>query len=314
MKNRLLAFGLAAVVLSVPVIAFAAGLVPCGGPGEPACQACYVVSLVNNIIKFLIQIGVVIAVILFAVAGIKLATSGGNASAVSSAKSIFTNVIIGFLILLASWLIIDTVMKVFAKGLQLTTDAPFGVWNEIQCTQQPTGGQPTNNQGGGVAVGGGGGGGTVSPTAGCVNCSTMPNNIPTNGNACSGGGPCQINETMAERLTAIDTKDWRVSEAWPPAGYSASDPSGIHASACHGTATCVDVSFNQNNPSGQTVQGFINEATSNNLTVVYEVPNATRQQQLKNEGVSNVIVVSGINREHFSVYMCDIDSSPNACK
>ncbi|NCN52205.1 hypothetical protein GW943_00105 [Candidatus Parcubacteria bacterium] len=122
-------------------------LVPCEGP---ECQACDVVKLADNIIGFLIQIGILIGVVIFAIAGFTMATSAGNASQVSKAKGMFTNVIVGFIILLAAWLIVDTVMKTFAKGNQ-----SFGTWNEIQCTQQPVGTTPTAPTGtGGVGVGG----------------------------------------------------------------------------------------------------------------------------------------------------------------
>jgi hypothetical protein len=104
-----------------------------------------------------------------------------------------------------------------------------------------------------------------------------------------------------------------VSEAWPATGWTQGHPSGIHAETCHGIATCVDVSF-ANTPEPNQISGFINRASQNNLRAVYEVKDEARARVLRAAGVSNVIVVSRINREHFSVYMCDIDSTPKACR
>jgi hypothetical protein len=116
--------------VATPYLVGAAGLVPCGGDGEPACESCHVVSLANNVISWLVLILGTVAAIVIIYAGIKLVTSGGNQRAMEDAKSMMTNVIIGYVIVLAGWLIIDYVMKV------LVNESSFGVWNEIECTVQ----------------------------------------------------------------------------------------------------------------------------------------------------------------------------------
>lgn len=119
-------------IFALPVAVTAQGLVPCGGAGQPECQACHLVILADTIIDFLITISAAIGAILFALAGLKMATSGGNETAVSDAKKSMTNIVIGFIILLAAWLIVDTIMKTFAVG-----DSRFGTWNKIQCVDLP---------------------------------------------------------------------------------------------------------------------------------------------------------------------------------
>ena len=287
------------------------GLVTCSGPD---CGSCELVAMVNLIIVWLIGILFMVFAVMMVVAGFGLITSGGNQSALDAAKSKFTNAIVGIIIVLAAWLIVDTVMS----GLVGGGESGWGPWSRVLCTTQmdpqaytpppggttpPPGGGTTPPPGGGVAVG-------------CDSCTPVPSNIPTNGNACEPGYTCQLRPDMASRLTAAElaANGLRVSEAWPPTGYSASRPNGIHASACHGNATCVDVSFNQTNPSASQVESFIQSSRQNNLTAVYEVPNTARRDELRAAGVSNVIVVSGINREHYSVYMCDVDGRANACR
>ena len=113
---------------AVPLFVFAQGLVPCSGPD---CQACDLVKLGNNVISFLISIAAIIGAIMFAVAGFKMVISAGNESEVSAAKELMTNVVIGFVILLAAWLIVDTVMKTFVG------DKLGRPWQTIQCVDQP---------------------------------------------------------------------------------------------------------------------------------------------------------------------------------
>lgn len=98
-------------VLLAPTVAFAAGLVPCGGPGEPACNFSYVIVLAQNVINFLIfNLAMPLAAISFAVAGIMMLTAGGNESQVAKAKGIFSAVFIGLIIALSAWLIVKMIV------------------------------------------------------------------------------------------------------------------------------------------------------------------------------------------------------------
>jgi hypothetical protein len=121
------------VLIVVPLFTYAAGLVPCGGPNEPACQTCHVIELVNRVVSWLVLILGTVAAIIIVYAGFKLVTSGGNRHAKEDAKSMISNMIIGYCIVLAGWLLVDTGMKM------LLTDGEtvLGVWNQVSCTDQP---------------------------------------------------------------------------------------------------------------------------------------------------------------------------------
>jgi hypothetical protein len=105
------------------------GFVPCSGAG---CNFCHFIVLANSIIAWLIGVlAVVFGVMVFA-AGIGLVTSGGNPSKLSDAKKSLTNALIGLIIVLAAWLIVDTLLK---ATLEQTGPTSIGPWEQIQCSQ-----------------------------------------------------------------------------------------------------------------------------------------------------------------------------------
>ncbi len=134
MQKFLVTMSVATFLFVVPFAVSAADFVPCGGVDQGPCQTCHVVQLINNVISWLIIVLGTIAAIVIVYAGFKLVTSGGNASAKGQAKDLIQNMFIGYAIVLGGWLLIDTGMKM------LLTDGStkLGVWNTVQCTDQPT--------------------------------------------------------------------------------------------------------------------------------------------------------------------------------
>lgn len=135
MRKYLVFFVLFSAVLFVVPFAFAEAqlggpLVPCEGPD---CQACHLVKLAQNIINFLVAAGVFVAVLMFVYAGFLYITGGADQGRIKKAHGIFGSVLVGFIIVLAAWLIIDTVMKAFYRE----GEAGFGPWNNIECISQP---------------------------------------------------------------------------------------------------------------------------------------------------------------------------------
>jgi len=111
------------------------GFVPCEGAG---CSACDFVSMANVIIKWLFGFMFLIFSVLMLTAGFGLVTSGGNQTALDSAKSKFQNALIGIIIALAAWVLVDTVMQgTLAGGGNLgVTFKGFGPWSEVKCQVQ----------------------------------------------------------------------------------------------------------------------------------------------------------------------------------
>ena len=95
-------------------------IVPC----TDDCTLCHLWELASNIINFLsFNLAIPMAVLLFVAAGIMFLISGGNQEKVALARSIFTNTIIGLVIIFASWMLIDTLLKTIA------IEAFSGAWN-----------------------------------------------------------------------------------------------------------------------------------------------------------------------------------------
>lgn len=310
-------------LLVVPTAASAAGFIPCGGDGQPECQACHFVELGNKLIVWLIGILMVVFAFIMATAGWGLVTSGGNPQAKTAAKDKFTNAIIGLVIVLAAWLLIDTLMKMLLTpgAKSLTT---LGPWNQVECTKQPEvkaatvawGGDPGSLYGNSEVVST-----AVCLTANCVDeiaaCEDKgliaERDIPTNkvncwdikvgapapltGTppiACSGGEctdltglvPCKAGSGCSiSPDMALKLADFHADAAVAGARITeAMPPTRTHRSSCHTEGTCIDYS----KVGGMTpaeVNSVIASAVANDLRPVYEVGTPAEKQALVDGGV-----------------------------
>jgi hypothetical protein len=121
------------VLINVPTLAMAAGLpgqiVTCDGTslnGGKECTVCSLATTAQNILNTAIYILVFLSAVLFAWAGFKMLTAGGDSEGYSQGKSILINVIIGLVIVLAGWIVIDTLMKTMVNQ-----GGVLGPWNKI---------------------------------------------------------------------------------------------------------------------------------------------------------------------------------------
>jgi len=113
------------------------GLITCTGTD---CDLCDFVSLVDVIVNWLIGVMMVIFAIIVAFAGVRLVTSGGNPEAKTAAKKMVTNTIIGLLIVLSAWILIDTLMRALLPGGE-GTFSDGTPWSTVKCSPQtPVGG------------------------------------------------------------------------------------------------------------------------------------------------------------------------------
>jgi len=103
------------LILIMPIVSLAAGLVPCGGANEGPCDFNAFMTLINKVIQFIfLYMAVPIAAIMFVYAGFLLVTSGGSTESRTKAKNIFTNALIGLVLAAAAWLIVTSILSILS--------------------------------------------------------------------------------------------------------------------------------------------------------------------------------------------------------
>ncbi len=126
------------VCLALLPLAANAGLVPCGIDDNnnniidesEQCTWCHLGELVKNIIDFLVKIVIAAAAALVLWGGFVIMTAGASPERAKHGRDIIKAAVIGIIIALGAWLIIDTIIKTIATGW---SDSLFGPWNEISC-------------------------------------------------------------------------------------------------------------------------------------------------------------------------------------
>ena len=133
MRSRALLYSLTGgslLLILAPVVAHAAAI-PFFGPIVPSpwnlCPGSWkgILVVINNVIDFGITIAIVlVAPLMIAYSGFLFVTNPVNPSGKNEAKSILWSTVIGIVIALASWLIVNAVMAVFYNGT-------FGPWSSL---------------------------------------------------------------------------------------------------------------------------------------------------------------------------------------
>src|SRR3990167_3263145 len=96
------------LAIFLPAYTLADPLVPCSGAD---CDFDSLIELIKNIVTFLLfSFAVPLAAISFAIAGVMILTAGGNTGQVEKAKEIFWNVLIGLIVALSAWLIVNAIL------------------------------------------------------------------------------------------------------------------------------------------------------------------------------------------------------------
>ncbi len=115
-KNKILGFIIALVLVSIPVFTFAAGLVPdCGqvvnGVMAKPCNFGSLMTLANTVINFLLfVIAAPLMALILVYAGWLYISDAGSEKNITKAKDAMKKGLIGFVLALAAWLIIHTIM------------------------------------------------------------------------------------------------------------------------------------------------------------------------------------------------------------
>ncbi len=114
---HLLSFSLLALLFFIPYIAEAQSfdLIVCGRKNDPdpyQCTLADLIQVVRNLVNALVMLSTLLATLAFVWMGLLLITSGGNESRKKRAKDIGLKVLIGYLWILAAWILVATVFGV----------------------------------------------------------------------------------------------------------------------------------------------------------------------------------------------------------
>jgi hypothetical protein len=96
-----------------------ADLVKCGGPtaGEQACTIADLIKTIVAIINLLFSWAWLVSTLLIVWGGWGMVTAGGNAENIEGAKTVFKQAVIGFFLIMASFVLINFVIGIlFGDG------------------------------------------------------------------------------------------------------------------------------------------------------------------------------------------------------
>jgi len=301
----LFAFLLVAGSFALPFAAHAAAI-PFFGPIIPqegtqaVCAAGLgmLITVINNIIRLLITLAIVfVAPLMIAYSGFLLVVSQGDSGKRTEARKILTNTIVGIVIALAGWLIVDALMAVlYNRNASVPgTSTVLGTWSQLITS----GGElPCLDVRGSVAP-------SVAPpptvvvaVPGCPTCVSLVDK----GLTCKVSSSCTLDPTVANRLVTLKNNfsgTWTITEAFPP--------TATHSNPCHANGTCVDAGFRGNTVYTATNIGeFTTDARSANLRPVFETVSCSLRDQARALGVTAYCKTdqgySHITGDHFSLY------------
>ena len=132
--NRFL-IALVAFLAFVPLTASAASATFFGPIVPEICQQCPcgfggVLAIIQNLMNFIVSISIIIMTLILVWGGFLYMTSPTNPESRSTANKMLINAVIGILIVLSAWLIVDFVMKTLYSGPD-GQQGVFGPWNSI---------------------------------------------------------------------------------------------------------------------------------------------------------------------------------------
>jgi len=132
MRNKIFGFIFAFIIITTPfAVTYAARLVPTCNTGaidtltgqySNPCDFKYFMDLINGLIKFMLfVIATPFVALIIMYTGYLFLTAGGSAGQTEKAKKILFNVVIGYVIALAAWLIINTIVSSLKVDTSINT-------------------------------------------------------------------------------------------------------------------------------------------------------------------------------------------------
>lgn len=92
-------------------------IVRCGGCWEPPCNLCHIFETISNIINCILRLAFLIGAVLIVFGGMLILLSGFYPNLRQQGKTIFTAVIYGLIIAMLSYIIVFTIVSLFAQNM-----------------------------------------------------------------------------------------------------------------------------------------------------------------------------------------------------
>lgn len=241
-------FFVAFLVLGVFVLPqFAHAAIPFFGPiipgGQNVCPAGWgmFMTVINNIISFLITIAIVfVAPIMIAYSGFLMVMNQGNAGGLGKAKEILTNTILGIIISLAGWMIVDMFMAVLYNP-----GNAGGTWSSLitssgdECLSQ-AGSLPTDTLNPSVTLTGVDATGSTQTVSGSAVAQCSGTNSACSPSALQAAG---LTTVQANIMSCIAVTESSGNPATPP--YNVTHPNARPISTACGTFQITQTTWNQ---------------------------------------------------------------------
>ncbi|HEY0010814.1 MAG TPA: hypothetical protein VGB97_02775 [Candidatus Paceibacterota bacterium] len=141
MRFRSLTIALLSFGALIPVITYAQGssffgpIIPQGGnictcPGSAPDWGC-ILNVLQNVINFGVSFSIVLITLALVYAGFLFMTRGSSAEARQQARNVVTNSIVGLVVILCAWLVVDFVMKAIYDPEATFAGEKIGPWEKI---------------------------------------------------------------------------------------------------------------------------------------------------------------------------------------
>lgn len=128
----LLPHAASAALFTGPIIPQSGSCVCAGSAPDWGC----VLQVLQNVINFAVFLGVILCVVWIAYGGFSMMVSGGSVEARSMAKTRLLNAVVGIVVILCSWIIVDFVMKTIYEPNSVFDGQVFGPWNSILAPEE----------------------------------------------------------------------------------------------------------------------------------------------------------------------------------
>ncbi len=115
-------------------IADASGIVPCGNPGQSACNLCDLIIGFHTLVGFLSGLLVTVALAGIFFAGVMYIVSSGDEGMMTSAKNFAKASVIGFAFVMGAWLIVNVTM--WALSVRPDLGIKQTNWYTFDCTSK----------------------------------------------------------------------------------------------------------------------------------------------------------------------------------